>query len=85
MSIITKITVKLANGDELTLTVDEAKQLYDDLNDIFGVKMSPFTYPPGVRSPLVDPFTAPNAPPWNDRITYTDNTGQISKTWGSSS
>lgn len=81
MPVITKVTVEVKKGTKIELTMDEAKQLYNDLHEVFGAKMIPShpTFPTG-------PYRTPqpwDTSPWSDRngtkplVTFTtsDDTG----------
>jgi len=57
---VSQITVRTENGTDITLTLDEAKELYEQLHKLFGEKV---TYIP---NPI--PIVAPNNP-W--QIPYT--------------
>ncbi len=65
-----KIDITLnMNGNDITLTLEEAQQLYKELDKLFGVKSNPYVPYPST-SPWQEPYIGPKKP---FEITYTDS------------
>lgn len=58
---IVNITIKVAS-EEITISLDEARKLYNELNALFGQKPFPYDWSQPFQ-PVIQPTTVPN-PVW---------------------
>lgn len=75
---ITKLTVSIPSGTDIDLTLDEAKELYDELTNIFGTRT---VYVPS--SPIIIDRRGPYNPYWiysTDSVKYTGEHLQVKYT-----
>jgi hypothetical protein len=60
---ITALRVKTTRGEELELTLDEAKKLHQQLDELFGTNPSQPIIIERDRYPYYDPYSPPYGPP----------------------
>lgn len=66
---IKKIVIEMESGDTIKLSAVEARQLYNELYELFGAPVLPY-------SPLV-PYPYPPSEPYQPQITWTGDRSDI--------
>lgn len=69
-----EINISLSDETKVTLTFEQAKELHEKLQQIFGHGRDVFTPAPWIV-PFVQPIDTPNVPPASPYITWTTTSG----------
>lgn len=82
---ITKIELTTKDGKKVELSLDEAKDLYGQLDELFGVKSAPYTpYSPIIIDRTVRPYWELYRPVWKREAIYCSSKSGLSVSYSCS-